>query len=55
MNVRIGCCGFPIARNKYYKTFPVVEVQRTFYQPPELATFNTYMFEDARRFSQLFS
>jgi uncharacterized protein YecE (DUF72 family) len=38
MKVKIGCCGFPVARNKYYKAFPVVEVQRTFYQPPELTT-----------------
>ncbi|MEW6686410.1 MAG: DUF72 domain-containing protein [Candidatus Edwardsbacteria bacterium] len=27
----IGCCGFPVAQEKYYKTFSVVEVQLTFY------------------------
>lgn len=29
--LKIGCCGFPIARGKYYKKFSVVEVQATFY------------------------
>ncbi len=36
--LRVGCCGFPTAREAYYARFPVVEVQRTFYQPPRLAT-----------------
>lgn len=38
MDLRIGCCGFPIARDKYYKTFEVVEIQETFYQLPKLGT-----------------
>ncbi|MEO0122835.1 MAG: DUF72 domain-containing protein [candidate division WOR-3 bacterium] len=29
--IRIGCCGFPVARERYYKKFSVVEVQSTFY------------------------
>ncbi|MEM1628340.1 MAG: DUF72 domain-containing protein [Desulfurococcaceae archaeon] len=33
-NVYIGCCGFPCARNKYYKLFNVVELQNTFYELP---------------------
>lgn len=32
---KVGCCGFPIARPKYFKTFPVVEIQQTFYEPPK--------------------
>jgi uncharacterized protein YecE (DUF72 family) len=32
--IKVGCCGFPVARRKYFDTFPVVEVQQTFYQPP---------------------
>ncbi|MEO0206577.1 MAG: DUF72 domain-containing protein [candidate division WOR-3 bacterium] len=28
---KIGCCGFPVARERYYKKFSVVEVQSTFY------------------------
>ena len=35
MQVKIGCCGFPVSKEKYYKNFDVVEIQKTFYQPPE--------------------
>jgi len=38
MDLKIGCCGFPGSRSKYYKEFKVVEVQQTFYNPPELST-----------------
>ncbi|MEW6162107.1 MAG: DUF72 domain-containing protein [Nitrospirota bacterium] len=38
MDIRIGCCGFPVAREKYYKHFSVVELQQTFYQLPRLET-----------------
>lgn len=31
----IGCCGFPVNRNEYFKNFDVVEIQQTFYQFPE--------------------
>jgi len=36
--VKIGCCGFPVSRKNYYRHFSCVEVQQTFYHPPELAT-----------------
>ncbi len=32
--LRIGCCGFPLSLTRYALTFPVAEVQQTFYQPP---------------------
>ncbi len=38
MNIRIGCCGFPVHRGEYYQTFSVVELQRTFYQLPRAET-----------------
>jgi uncharacterized protein YecE (DUF72 family) len=38
MNLKIGCCGFPVGKQKYYEKFKVVEVQQTFYQPPKLET-----------------
>jgi uncharacterized protein YecE (DUF72 family) len=38
MKIKIGCCGFPVAKDKYYKNFDVVEIQQTFYQPPEEKT-----------------
>lgn len=37
-NIRIGCCGFALARKRYFRRFPVVEVQQTFYQPPQRRT-----------------
>jgi uncharacterized protein YecE (DUF72 family) len=33
--VKIGCCGFSIARSKYYSKFSCVEVQQTFYNVPK--------------------
>jgi len=38
MAVKIGCCGFPIARQRYFERFSTVEVQQTFYQLPILST-----------------
>lgn len=34
----IGCCGFPKARALYFRTFRAVEVQQTFYDPPQPKT-----------------
>jgi len=36
--IKVGCCGFPVKREIYYQTFPVVEVQQTFYKLPRIAT-----------------
>jgi uncharacterized protein YecE (DUF72 family) len=36
--IKVGCCGFPVSRKEYYVTFPVVELQQTFYQLPMLKT-----------------
>ncbi len=33
--IRIGCCGFPVSMKKYFQLFNVVEVQKTFYKPPQ--------------------
>ncbi|MFI5340902.1 MAG: DUF72 domain-containing protein [Candidatus Methylomirabilales bacterium] len=38
MVVKVGCCGFPMARAEYYRRFPVVEIQQTFYNLPRIAT-----------------
>lgn len=38
MLVKLGMCGFTIGASTYYKQFPVVEVQQTFYDPPPDAT-----------------
>ncbi|HJT16927.1 MAG TPA: hypothetical protein VJ853_06050 [Thermoanaerobaculia bacterium] len=34
MAIKVGLCGFTIGASAYFKTFPVVEVQQTFYDPP---------------------
>lgn len=36
--VRVGCCGFAGAQAACFRDFPVVEVQQTFYEPPEPET-----------------
>src|SRR5688572_14794060 len=33
----VGCCGLPGRQADYYGEFPVVEVQKTFYQLPRLS------------------
>ncbi len=33
--VFVGCCGFCISREKYFSIFDVVEIQETFYNPPD--------------------
>jgi uncharacterized protein YecE (DUF72 family) len=38
MGVRIGCCGFPVSRQRYFEQFSTVEIQQTFYQLPTLQT-----------------
>jgi len=36
--IKVGCCGFPVRRETYYKNFEVMEVQQTFYQLPRVDT-----------------
>jgi uncharacterized protein YecE (DUF72 family) len=36
--IQVGCCGFPVKRKIYYQNFTVVEIQQTFYQPPQITT-----------------
>ena len=36
--VRVGCCGFAVAQARYFRTFDLVEVQQTFYHPPQPST-----------------
>lgn len=40
--VKVGCCGFPVGRKKYYSEFNVVEIQQTFYQPPSFKTLHKW-------------
>ncbi|MEM3630118.1 MAG: DUF72 domain-containing protein [Nitrososphaerota archaeon] len=34
--IKIGCCGFPIAKEKYYKEFNLIEINSTFYKIPSI-------------------
>ncbi len=34
----VGCCGFPVARGRYYRHLDAVEVQKTFYDLPRKET-----------------
>ena len=45
MHVKTGCCGFRTARSEYVTQFPVVEVQQTFYQPPQVKTLERWRAE----------
>lgn len=38
MAVKVGCCGFPMAKAEYYRRFSVVEIQQTFYNLPRIQT-----------------
>ena len=36
--IKVGCCGYPVAAEKYYKAFGLVEINKTFYEFPRMAT-----------------
>jgi len=38
VEVKVGCCGFAGSQQDYFRRFPVVEIQSTFYKLPRLAT-----------------
>jgi len=48
--IKIGCCGFNISREKYYKIFNIVEVQNTFYKIPEERTLEKWRKEAPENF-----
>ncbi|MEO0087741.1 MAG: DUF72 domain-containing protein [candidate division WOR-3 bacterium] len=35
---KIGCCGYPVAKKKYYENFNCIELNSTFYQLPKIET-----------------
>lgn len=48
--IYVGCCGFPVARARYYRAFKAVEIQQTFYQPPKMMTARKWREEAPRDF-----
>jgi len=50
LELKVGCCGFPQARQIYYRTLPLVEVQKTFYQLPRVKTSHKWRQESPAHF-----
>jgi uncharacterized protein YecE (DUF72 family) len=48
--VHVGCCGFRSSRESYYEVLDSVEVQQTFYQPPQVSTLARWREEAPRGF-----
>jgi uncharacterized protein YecE (DUF72 family) len=44
-SVKIGSCGFRSSRDSYYELLRAVEVQHTFYQPPQIKTLERWRAE----------
>ena len=36
MEIYVGCCGFSVSKRKYFSLFDAVELQDTFYNPPNI-------------------
>jgi uncharacterized protein YecE (DUF72 family) len=36
--IKVGTCGFAMRRQEYFRTFPVVEIQQSFYKLPRVTT-----------------
>lgn len=36
--IRVGCCGWAAARDRYFAALDAIEIQQTFYDPPRIAT-----------------
>ncbi|RLG47392.1 MAG: DUF72 domain-containing protein, partial [Thermoproteota archaeon] len=51
MEVKVGCCGFPVARSRYFEEFGLVEIQKTFYRIPREGTLRRWREEAPDGFS----
>ena len=45
MKTKIGTCGFRLNKNEYAELFSCVEIQQTFYQPPQIKTLERWRLE----------
>ncbi len=50
MRVKVGCCGFPTSRKRYFREFGLVEIQRTFYRIPRASTVERWRKESPKDF-----
>jgi uncharacterized protein YecE (DUF72 family) len=49
--ILVGCCGFALARAKYFRTFKVVEIQQSFYEMPKTDTARRWRGEAPKDFT----
>jgi uncharacterized protein YecE (DUF72 family) len=42
VEVKVGCCGFPVSMTRYFQEFRLVEIQKTFYKPPSAETLRNW-------------
>lgn len=50
MLIKVGCCGFRSSRESYFRVLDAVEVQHTFYQPPQVSTLRRWREEASKGF-----
>jgi uncharacterized protein YecE (DUF72 family) len=48
--IKVGCCGFPVSKSKYFDNFNLVEIQQTFYQPPDISIVQKWRNEAPKNF-----
>jgi len=48
--IKVGCCGFPTSRKKYYEHFNLVELNVTFYKYPRSETIKKWREETSKNF-----
>ncbi len=48
--IRVGCCGYPVARKKYFSKFRTVEIQTVFYKPPDVEVVKKWKSEAPKNF-----
>jgi uncharacterized protein YecE (DUF72 family) len=45
--IEVGCCGFQKAHTTYFENYRLIEIQRTFYKLPQVATARRWRHEEA--------
>lgn len=48
--IRVGTCGFCMRQAAFFRTFPLIEIQKTFYQPPQVTTAERWRAEASEGF-----
>jgi len=54
MEIKVGCCGFPVAKSKYYEKLKLVEIQQTFYKLMDEKTLEKWRKEAPKDFEFTF-